>query len=100
MPDPSPFEIETAICKFENYKSPGNDQFPAELIEAEGEILWFEIHTIINSVWNEEELSDEWKESIIVSVYKKGDKTSCSNYRALSLVQLLTKLHPTTLTQS
>jgi hypothetical protein len=37
--DPSPFEVEIAIAKLKRFKSPGSDQIPAELIEAEGEIL-------------------------------------------------------------
>jgi len=32
-----------------------------------------------------EELPGEWK-SIIVSIYKRGDKTDCSNYRGISLL--------------
>jgi hypothetical protein len=32
------------------------------------------------SFWSKEELPDRWKESIIVPVHKKGDKTYCSNY--------------------
>jgi hypothetical protein len=37
-----------------------------------GEILLCAIHKLINSVWNTEELSDQWKESIIVPVHKMG----------------------------
>jgi hypothetical protein len=36
------------------------------------------IHKLINSVWNKEELSDEWKEPIVLPMYKKGDKTDCT----------------------
>jgi hypothetical protein len=34
-----------------------------------------EIHKFINSVWSKEKLPDQWKESSIVPIYKKGDKT-------------------------
>jgi hypothetical protein len=30
------------------------------------------IHMLINSIWNKEELPDQWKESIIVPIHKKG----------------------------
>jgi hypothetical protein len=85
------------------YKSPGSDQIPAELIQAGGKMLLSAIHKLINSVWNKEELPDQWKESIIVPVHKKGDKTDCNNYRGISLLSssykmlsdiLLSKLGP------
>jgi hypothetical protein len=75
VPGPSRLEVEIAIVKLKKYKSPGSDQIPAELIQAGGEILLSVIHKLINSVWNKEELPDQWKESIIVPVHKKGDKT-------------------------
>jgi hypothetical protein len=70
VPDPSAFEVEMAIEKFRRHKSPGIDQIPAEFIKAGGSIICYEIHKLINSVWNKEELPEQWKESIIVPVYK------------------------------
>jgi hypothetical protein len=86
VPGPSCLEVEIAIAKLKKYKSPGSDQIPEELIQAGGEILLSGIHKLINSVWNKEELPDQWKESIIVPVHKKGDKTDCNNYRGISLL--------------
>jgi hypothetical protein len=64
--------VEIAIEKLKKYKSLGSDQIPEELIQAGDEILLSEINKLINSVWNKEELPDEWKESIIVPIHKKG----------------------------
>ena len=94
MPEPSAFEVELAIEKLKNYKSPGIDQIPAELIKAGGRTIRGEIHKLIISIWNKEELPDEWKESIIVPIYKKWDKTDCNNYRGISLLPTTYKVLP------
>jgi hypothetical protein len=36
-------------------------KIPADLIQAGGKILMSAIHKLINSVWNKEELPDQWK---------------------------------------
>jgi hypothetical protein len=77
--DHSPSEIEIAVAKLKSYKSPGMNQIPPELIQAVGETLRSEIHKLNNSVWNKEELPDQWKESIIVPIYKKGDEADSTN---------------------
>ena len=59
--EPSAFEVELAIEKLKNHKSPGIDQIPAELIKAGGRTIRCEIHKLIISIWNKEELPDEWK---------------------------------------
>jgi len=46
-----------------------------ELIQAGGNTSYSEIHILINSIWNVEELLEQWRESIIVPVGKKVFKT-------------------------
>src|SRR5215469_5189205 len=86
VPEPSAFEVELVIEKLKNHKSPGIDQIPAELIKAGARTIRCAIHKLIISIWNKEELPEEWKESIIVPIYKKGDKTDRNNYRGISLL--------------
>jgi hypothetical protein len=45
-----------------------------------------------NFIWNEEELPDQGKESIIVPIHKMGDKTDCNNYRETSLLSTSYKI--------
>jgi len=78
VPESSAFEFELAVEKLKRHKSQGVDKIPAELIKAWGRTIPSEIHKLIYSLWNKEELAEEWKESIIVPTYKKGDKTECS----------------------
>ena len=86
MTEPSALEVEMAVEKLKSHTSPGIDQIPAEMIKAGGRTIRYEIHNRIISILNKEELPEEWKESIIVLVYNKGDETDCSNYRGESLL--------------
>jgi len=63
----------------------------AELIQTGGNTLRSEIQ-IINSVRNKKKLPQQWKESVVVPIHKKGDKTDCSNYRGMSLLTTTYKI--------
>jgi hypothetical protein len=99
VPEPSVFEFELAIEKLKSHKSPGIDQIPAELINSGGRIICFEIHYHIISIWNKEELSEEWKESIIVPIYKKGDNIDCINHIGYQFCQPPAIVYPTPCSQ-
>jgi len=86
VPELSTFEVEMAIEKLKRHKSPAIDQIPAEVIKVGGTTIRSVIHNLINSIWNKEELPEEWMELIIAPVYKKGDKTDCNNYIYISLL--------------
>ena len=92
VPEPSAFEVELAIGKLKSHKLPGIDEIPAELIKAGGGITCGEIHKLITSIWKKEKLPEEWKESIIVPIHKKVDKTDCNNYRGISLLPTTYKI--------
>jgi hypothetical protein len=98
VPEPSALKVELAIEKLKSYKSPGIDGIPAEPIKAKGRTIRPETNKLINSVWNKEELHEEWKESVVLPICKKGDKTDFSNYRVYQFCQLHTKFiqHPAT----
>jgi len=96
VPEPTASEVELAIDKLKSHKSPGIDQIQAEVIKARGRKIYLAIHKLIISIWKKEKLSEEWKESIIVPIYKKGDKTDC--YRGISLMPN-TKFYPTSFSQ-
>jgi hypothetical protein len=84
--------MEIVIGKLKSYKSPGTDQIPAELNKAGGEILHFDTHKLICSIRNKEELPQQWKESITVSIHEKGDNTDCNNYGEIFLLSTAYKI--------
>jgi hypothetical protein len=43
-------------------------------------------------IWNREELPHQWKESVVVPIHKKGDKTECNNCRGISLLSISYKI--------
>ena len=75
VPEPSSFLVEMATVKLHRYNSIGVGQIPTEFIQARGRTIRTEILKSINSIWNKEEWPQQWKESMIVSAYKMGDKT-------------------------
>jgi len=92
VPESSASEAELVIEELKSHKSPGIDQIPAELFQAECKTFGCEIHKLIISIWNEEKLHEDWKESIILPIYKKGDKTDCSNYKDISILPTTCKM--------
>ena len=61
------------------------------MIRSGGRTILSEIHKLIISIWKEK-LPEKWKEAIILSIYKKGDKTVCNNYRGISLLSTMYKM--------
>jgi hypothetical protein len=82
--DVSMQDIKKIINSLKNWKTPGTDGIPAELIKYYGwEVLHQAIYELCQKIWNDEELPEEWNKAIVVPLYKKGDKLNCNNYRGI-----------------
>jgi len=80
------FGFEMTIEKLKGHKSPGIDQIPANLIKAGGKTIRSDIYKLVNTIWSKDELPEEWKDSIILHIYKNDYEGDCSNYRDISLL--------------
>jgi hypothetical protein len=60
-------------------RAPGEDAITAELIREGGRSLWKNIRQLIISIWEKEEMPEEWQAAIICPIYKKGNKLECKN---------------------
>jgi hypothetical protein len=91
VPGPSRLEVGIAISKLKNYKTPGSDQIPAELIQAGGEMLLSAIHKLVNSVWNKEDFLISGK-SLFLYQFTKSVIKLTNNYRGISLLSTSYKI--------
>ena len=62
-----------------------------ELIKYRGNKLLTRMYKLVRYVWEEERVPEEWKETIIVPIHKRGDRDRCENYRGIAMGNELTK---------
>ena len=89
---PSRDEVIKAIQVLKNHKSPGIAGIPAELLKALPEVVMDKLHSVITEGWDNEYIPDDWKTSIIVPIFKKGDLMDCKNYQGISPIPIAGKL--------
>ena len=47
---------------------------------------------IFSNIWENEEAPEEWKSGLIVKLPKRGDLTTCDNWRGVTLLSLTSKV--------
>jgi len=50
-----------------------------------GNKLLNRVYEIVRQILEEERIPEEWKETIIVPIHKRGDRDRCENYRGIAL---------------
>ena len=85
-------ELKEALRHISNRKSAGCDGIPIKLPEAEGEEVVKVMTGLCNCISKRKEWPTDWKKSVYVPIYKKGDKKECGNYRTIALISHASKV--------
>jgi len=68
-------------------KAPGAYGIYLEYIRHGGHTALTALNELFIQVWEEEAVPDEWRQGIIIPLYKgKGSRSECSNYRGITLL--------------
>ena len=94
--DISADELAECIGKMKRHKAPGKDGIPAEFLKL-GIVdvttpMFRAMLAVCNKVWAAGRIPESWRDSIIISIPKKGDLTLMSNYRGISLMSVCLKV--------
>jgi hypothetical protein len=87
-------EIEKAVKRTKNNKSPGPDQIPIEVVKAAGDPMIHFLHKMFNTAYRTGQVPPLWNKSEICPIFKnKGDAQDCKNYRGISLMSHVGKVY-------
>jgi hypothetical protein len=81
------------VRNLKNNKAAGTDGVYPELIKYGGNKLLNRICELVREIWEEGRIPEEWKETIIVPIYKKEDRGRCENYKILASI-IFEKIKP------
>ena len=89
---PSLIEVKAAVHSLKRCKSPGTCDIPAEVIKALNDENLILIRDLLSMILVERSVPQDFKDGIIVPVYKKGSKQDCANYRGITLLSITGKI--------
>ena len=88
--EPTYAETQKAVRAMANWKAPGADSLPVELLKLDDPtrepVVLKHFHAILVRVWRGEEIPQELKDATIKVLHKKSDRSHCNNFRGISLV--------------
>ena len=50
------------------------------------------LHQLLNLVWTEEEIPNDWKKGLLVKLPKSGDLSKCDKWRGITLLSIPSKV--------
>jgi len=85
-------EVRRALRNLKHGKAAGLDQVCGEFLKYAGDVVCPFLTHLFNKLYDLSIFPEEWCKSVIVPLYKKGDKSNPDNYRGISLLSTIGKL--------
>jgi hypothetical protein len=85
-------DLQTALLKTKNGKLTGEDGISSEMYKYAGDKFHSRLLKFFNNIYKNAQIPNEWKRSIIVPIYKKGDKRKSENCRGINLLNTCYKI--------
>ena len=89
---PTEEELATALAKMKMHKAGGKTGILPEMVLFGRGVLWDRVLELIQVIWSEGKVVDDWKNADVVPIPKKGDLQHCDNWRGISLLDVVGKL--------
>ena len=86
------FELENALKKLKNNKSPGFDNVINEFLKLNTPLFKEVLLYIFNALFNNSYFPEAWSIGLIIPIFKKGNPDSPENYRGITLLSCVGKL--------
>ena len=85
---PTKQETTKAIKSLKTGKAPGPDGIPPEALKADIQTSTDMLHPLLVKIWETETVPDDWRKGLLVKLPKKGDLSSCNNWRGIMLLSI------------
>ena len=85
-------EIAKCVRKLKNNKTGGSDGIVGELLKYGGSGMVDLLEQLFSVIWQEEIVPRQWRDGLIVNIFKKGDREDPGNYRGITLLSVVRKV--------
>ena len=85
-------DLNNAINHLKTGKAPEPDNIPLELIACGGPKLKNHLMQLMLMICSTRAHPSDFRDANIVTIFKKGDRENCSNYRGFSLLSIASKI--------
>ena len=84
--------VHKLLKNLKTHKATGPDSIPAFTLKAAADELAPALAVLFQLSLDQGEIPADWREALVVPIFKKGDKHQASNYRPVSLTTITCKL--------